>query len=217
MLSTDNIILKNVSKKFGHHQVLDCVNLTITKGEITTIFGPSGSGKSTLLNIIGLVDTADEGSITIFGEKIPRVNSFMATQWRRKKLDYLFQNFGLIDDISVKKNLDISLKYKKMSNKEKKIKQLSALQEVGLDAKFITKKIYNLSGGEQQRVAIAKSILKDTDIILADEPTGSLDDENKKIIAHLLTKLKEKNKTVIIVSHDVHFKTISDNVYYMQK
>lgn len=178
MLSTDNIILKNVSKKFGHHQVLDCVNLTITKGEITTIFGPSGSGKSTLLNIIGLVDTADEGSITIFGEKIPRVNSFMATQWRRKKLDYLFQNFGLIDDISVKKNLDISLKYKKMSNKEKKIKQLSALQEVGLDAKFITKKIYNLSGGEQQRVAIAKSILKDTDIILADEPTGSLDDEN---------------------------------------
>lgn len=211
-----NITVENLNKKFGKHQVLEKLNLVITKGEITTIFGPSGAGKSTLLNIIGLVESADSGVVKVFGKEIPNVNSREATGWRRNKLDYLFQNFGLIDDKTVKANLDISLVYKKLRKKDKLNQQIKALQDVGLDVNYLKMKVHDLSGGEQQRIAIAKTILKDADVILADEPTGSLDEENKKRIAELLVDLKNKGKTVVIVSHDRYFESISDKCVYIK-
>ncbi|ELA07029.1 MULTISPECIES: ATP-binding cassette domain-containing protein [Weissella] len=214
--SINNVTLQHVSKKFGTHEVTQDLDLIFKKGEITTIFGPSGAGKSTLLNMIGLVDTPDTGEIKIFGETTPKLHSREARQWRREKIDYLFQNFGLIDDMTVQANLAINQAYKKGTKADKKVQQVRALTDVGLGKAYLTKKVYDLSGGEQQRVAIVKTILKDPEIILADEPTGSLDEQNKKNIVELLINLKNQNKTLIIVSHDKYFEQISDQNIYLK-
>jgi putative ABC transport system ATP-binding protein len=214
--SINNVTLQHVSKKFGTHEVIKDLDLIFKKGEITTIFGPSGAGKSTLLNMIGLVDIPDTGEIKIFGETPPKLHSREARQWRREKIDYLFQNFGLIDDMTVQANLAINQAYKKGTKADKKVQQVRALADVGLGKAYLTKKVYDLSGGEQQRVSIAKTILKDPEIILADEPTGSLDEQNKKNIVELLINLKNQNKTLIIVSHDKYFEQISDQNIYLK-
>ncbi|MBM7617351.1 putative ABC transport system ATP-binding protein [Weissella uvarum] len=213
--SSNNVTLQSVDKKFGDKQVLKDVNLEFKKGQITTIFGRSGAGKTTLLNLIGLVDTPDSGKIKVFDQVLPKITSREAMLWRRNKLDYLFQNFGLIDDITVEKNLNISLTYKKLNKKVASLKKEQALADVGLDKSYLSKKIHTLSGGEQQRIAIAKTILKDPELVLADEPTGSLDIENKKKILNLLIELKARNKTLIIVSHDRDLENISDACVYL--
>ncbi len=208
----NEIVLSGINKRFGNTVVLDNRNCAFNKGTITTIFGNSGAGKTTLLNIIGLIEEQDAGTVRIFGETKPAVKSKEARLWRREKMGYLFQNFGLLDDQDVNSNLDLALAYKKISKKEKQQLKESALAEVNLSKNYLNKRVYSLSGGEQQRVALAKVILKDVEIILADEPTGSLDTTNKEIIMALLVKLNRSGKTIIVVSHDKDFKNISDSV-----
>ncbi len=202
----------NISKSYKNNKIIDGLNLTIEKNSFVTIFGKSGSGKTTLLNMLGLLEQPSSGEIFILNKKAPKINSREALLMRRNKISYLFQNFGLIDDETVGQNLDIGLQYIKKSKQEKESLKRKALQDVNLDID-LNSKIYTLSGGEQQRVAIAKTILKPSEIVLADEPTGSLDKDNKEDACNLLLELQKSGKTVVVVSHDLYFKNISDTIY----
>ena len=186
------IQLKNVVKRFGDKTIINDLSLDIKKGEMIGLIGPSGCGKSTLLNIIGTLDKKYEGKVIIDGQVVTK-NNRQSLRIRKNKLGYLFQNYALLDNATVEDNLKIV-----SNNKRAMIKVLS---ELGIKDKF-KEKIYTLSGGEQQRVAIARLILKDPGIILADEPTGYLDKDNEIILFEILKKLKEEGKTIIVVTHE---------------
>ena len=171
------------------------------EGEMIAIMGPSGCGKSTLLNIIGLIETFEAGEYTLFEKKNVKVNTDESAILIRNHINYLFQNFALIDEDSVEENLMIALRYVKLTKEEKKKKIEEVLEKLNME-KYLKAKINELSGGQQQRIAIARVMLKPCDLILADEPTGSLDEDNKLMIMSLLKELNEQEKTIIIVTHD---------------
>ncbi|MGO5060061.1 ATP-binding cassette domain-containing protein [Clostridium sporogenes] len=198
------IELNNINKKFNNKVILNNFFLKVKENEFVTIIGKSGSGKTTILNIIGLLEKADSGNITINNYTNP--NKKEVKLLRRYSLGYIFQNYGLLEDETVKSNLELAKKFKKDFNKTD---FNNVLKEVGLSEDILHKKVYNLSGGEQQRLAIARILLKPCTIILADEPTGNLDDYNKKIIINLLKNL---NKTIICVTHDDYVAKNSDRV-----
>ncbi|MCD7708738.1 MAG: ATP-binding cassette domain-containing protein, partial [Clostridiales bacterium] len=188
--------LKNVSKSYGTHRIFENMSLEIEEGEMVCITGKSGSGKSTLLNLIGMFDRADSGEIRLFGEPLPGISSRAGRALMRDRLFYCFQNFALVDGETVGYNLDIPLIGKHFGKKEKTARKLDALSRVGLD-KPLDEKIFRLSGGEQQRVAIARAFLRSFDIILADEPTGSLDGENRDRVLDIFSSFNGEGKTVI--------------------
>jgi len=191
--------LENICKSFGKHQVLKDINLQINDGEFIIIMGKSGSGKSTLCNIIGLLDQPTSGKVYI-DEKLMTYKNKEVANILRYKISYLFQNFALIDNKTVGYNL--SLIYH--SNKEKKkmkSKIEESLKSFGLEGYF-DKKVYECSGGEQQRIAIVRTFLKEGELIICDEPTGSLDDENKELVMKELIELHRSGKTIIMVTHD---------------
>lgn len=195
------IELQEVSKTFGKHQIFDKYSLNISAQKMTAILGKSGAGKSTLLNLIGLIEESDSGKIRIAGQKAPKINSKEALLMRRNLIAFLFQNFALIEDESIERNLNISLVYEKLHGKEKRRRMREVLNQVGITHK-LSEKVYALSGGEKQRVALARALLKRSKIILSDEPTGSLDEQNRALILGLLRQEVEKGKTVIVVTHD---------------
>ena len=211
MVNKAIVTINNLQKKYKDNQIFNGLNLMVMKGQITTIFGPSGVGKSTLLNIIGTLESFDGGDVKLFDINAPKINSKQAMMLRREKISYLFQNFGLIDDQSIKKNLDIAFQYTHIPKKERQLKINKALQIVGITIDINTP-IYKLSGGEQQRIAIARLLLKPSELILADEPTGSLDLENRDFIIQEMLNLKENGKTIVIVTHDPEFKKIRDSI-----
>ncbi|SHH31898.1 ABC transporter ATP-binding protein [Tepidibacter thalassicus] len=201
--------LINVNKSYAKNVVLNNINMTVSKGEMVAITGKSGSGKTTILNIIGLLEKPDSGIVKIFDEEIPRIGSVKANKLLRTRISYLFQNYALIDNSTVNYNLEIPLIY---SNKTKKVKQqmkIVALEKVGLNIS-LNQKIYELSGGEQQKIALARILLKPCDLILADEPTGSLDSHNRNEIMRILKELNNTGKTIIIVTHDPYVASICD-------
>ena len=179
------IELENVSKSFGKKRVLSNINLNINKGEMLAIAGPSGCGKSTLLNILGFIEDFQEGTYRFQGKENVKVNGKTSEKIIREKVSYLFQNFALIDSETVEENLLLALYYVKKSKQEKQQLIAAALKEVGLSdyEKF---KVFELSVGEQQRIAIARVLLKPSELILADEPTGSLDDTNKIMVLEFI-------------------------------
>ncbi|NLA33055.1 MAG: putative bacteriocin export ABC transporter [Mollicutes bacterium] len=191
--------LKNVDKKFGEQVVFKDFNMKVKEGEFITVVGKSGSGKSTLLNMIGLLDSSDNGVIELFDEKNIKPFSKKANRMLREKIGYLFQNFALISNETVYYNMQIAIKHYKFPDEDILIK--NALEKVGLKG-FEDKKVFKCSGGEQQRIAIARLIIKPCELILADEPTGSLDKENKEEIFKFLVKMNEEGKTLIVVTHD---------------
>ena len=194
---------KNLTKKYGKHVILDHLDLTVEQGEMIAITGKSGCGKSTLLNILGLIEPFDEGSVTILGKENVKPVSHEAILMIRHHLNYLFQNFALVDNETVKQNLMYALQYTKIKKKEKEKRIEQVLDKVGLK-ELMNQTIATLSGGQQQRIAVARIILKPCDIILADEPTGSLDKENSQLIMNLLKELHASGKTIIIVTHDLN-------------
>lgn len=194
----DIIRLENISKVYKTKTIFEKYNLIVEKGEFLGIKGESGKGKSTLLNIIGLLETC-EGKVIIEGKEINYKNTKEIRKLLRYKIGYLFQNFALIDDLSVYDNLKIVIKRDARKNSKDLI--LKQLKKVGMED-ALHKKIYQLSGGEQQRIAIARLILHKSEIILADEPTGSLDRKNAKIVMDLLKEFHLQGKTIIMVSHD---------------
>lgn len=207
------IELKNITKSFGDNVLFDQFNCSINDGEFLGIKGVSGSGKSTLLNIIGLLEKCDDGQIIIDGEEIDYNNKKQINNLLRKKIGYLFQNFALIDDFSVLKNLSIGLS--DIPKRERIARIKTVLNDLNLNID-IEKEVFKLSGGEQQRIAIARVILQDKSIILADEPTASVDPENRDIILSILKKLNQAGKTIVLVSHDDYVIKQTNRVIYLQ-
>ena len=192
--------IKNIKKHFGEGEsrveVLKGIDIEIEKGEFCVLLGPSGSGKSTLLNIIGGIDRANEGSITINGEKTEDMNEKRLTIYRRKHLGYIFQMYNLIPNLTVQENIEVGAY---LSEHPLDVEEL--IGTLGLE-KHKNKLPNQLSGGQQQRVAIARAIVNSPEIILADEPTGALDQETGREVMEIFSKLNQQGKTIIIVTHD---------------
>ncbi|MBP3792874.1 MAG: ABC transporter ATP-binding protein [Ruminococcus sp.] len=205
------IEIKGIKKSFGSGEsradVLKGIDIDIDKGEFCVLLGPSGSGKSTLLNIIGGIDSADEGYISINGEKTADMNEKALTLYRRKHLGYIFQMYNLIPNLNIKENVEVG----------------AYLSDSPLDVDDILKtlglyehrhKLPNqLSGGQQQRTAIGRAIVKNPDILLCDEPTGALDYKTSKEILQLIETVNRKyNSTIIMVTHNDAIKNMADKV-----
>lgn len=193
--------LKHLSKAYGERKLFQDFNLTVKEGEMICIAGPSGSGKSTILNMIGMFEKPDQGEIYFKGEILPTPSTKAGRKIMHDHIFYLFQNFALVEDESIDYNLEIPLMDTKITKKAKRQMKEKALAKVGLSAS-LKEKIFHLSGGEQQRAAIARGYLREFDLILADEPTGSLDEKNRDEVIKLLKGFQQEGKTVIIVSHD---------------
>jgi putative ABC transport system ATP-binding protein len=210
--------LKNVNKSYleGNvkHSVLNDLNLHVSNGEIIILFGKSGSGKSTLLNVISGIDVPDNGSVLIDGTDITTLSEKERTLVRRKKVGFIFQFFNLIPTLTVKENLLLPLELTGTNNTEDRIN--SILTEVGLANRANTYPD-KLSGGEQQRIAIARALIHNPDIILADEPTGNLDYETGLQIVDLLDRVvKKKGKTMIMVTHSKDVIGLADKIYSLK-
>ncbi len=202
------IEIKNVSKSFNKIPLFENLNLVIQDGEYVVLSGKSGCGKTTILNMIGALEKIDSGEILVDGKNINKLNNKM--KFFQNKVGFLFQNFALVDNKTVYQNLDVV--YDK-SRSGVTIEQ--ALEQVGLSDKKNTK-VFQLSGGEQQRVAIARLLIKKCDLILADEPTGSLDKENGDRIMNLLENLHKQGKTIVLVTHNEEYKTYGDRMIEIQ-
>ena len=198
------IEIKNLCKKFGDKVIFNNFNVTIEDGEFVVFAGRSGCGKTTLLNIIGALEKPDSGSIVVNGLDIN--NKKNQKEYFRNVVGFLFQNFALVENKSVKENLELVQKKQRtdMSLQE-------ALKTVGLEEKE-EEMVYKLSGGEQQRVALARLMIKKCNIILADEPTGSLDTQNAQMVLETLKKMNKQGKTVILVTHDDRIIASSERV-----
>ena len=208
------IEMKNLEKAFGKKILFDHLSLTIEENELVAITGPSGSGKSTLLNMIGLIEPCENGSYMLFGNKAPKSDSSEASRMIRRHISYLFQNYALIDQLTVEENLMLALRYRRKTKEEKKQLIKKALHRVGMDDSE-EQKVYTLSGGEAQRIALARVMLKPGELVLADEPTGSLDEENKNMVFNHLQKLKNAGKTIIVVTHDNELANRCDRVIHL--
>ncbi|WP_242142778.1 MULTISPECIES: putative bacteriocin export ABC transporter [unclassified Bacillus cereus group] len=192
------IELKNIHKQFRGKTILENFHLKIENQDFVAIVGESGRGKTTLLNIMGLLEKADAGDIIIDTITNPTKKQILLLQ--RNEFGYLFQNYALIENETVEKNLLIALKYQSHINKREKIKD--ALKEVNLVG-YEKKKIFELSGGEQQRIALARILIKKCNYVFADEPTGNLDEKNRDQVFDLLKKMNDNGKTVVFVTHDL--------------
>jgi len=193
------IEMHNIKKAYDSHIVFDEVSLSIQEGDRVAIIGRSGSGKSTLLNIIGLLDKPTSGKYLLNGKENISIYSSSARKILRDKIGYLFQNYALLENETVETNMKIAMRYGKYKDKEASISE--ALDLVGLNATE-RRKIHTLSGGEQQRIALARLLVKPCSLILADEPTGNLDEDNTEIIMNLLLSFSKKGKTIVMVTHN---------------
>ena len=180
---------------------LNGLSLQIQKGELVALMGPSGSGKSTLLNIIGCIDQLTSGSYLLDGTDIQNFSHMRLAQLRNKRFGFVLQDFGLIDHWTVSKNVEIPLSYAKPSDKKPRERIEQVLNQLQIADKK-SELAYRLSGGQKQRVAIARAIVNDPQIILADEPTGALDQKTGREVLNILQKIHQAGKTVIIVTHD---------------
>ena len=203
------IKLENVEKYYGEHKVLKGINLIIQKGEFISVMGSSGSGKSTLLNLIGGMDRPEQGAVIVNGENISVFTDEKLTLYRRKKIGFIFQFFNLLPNITVFENISMPLLLNGSEDREKVFQYMKRVNLYGKEDKYP----YQLSGGEQQRVAIARALIHEPEIILADEPTGSLDSETGRKIMGLVQELTEEmNKTVILVTHESYIAEYADRI-----
>lgn len=182
---------------------LDNINLEVKKGEMIAIMGPSGSGKSTLLNILGLVDYPTEGGYTFNDEDIIKLKGKRLAKFRGENIGFIFQYFALLNEYTVYDNVTLPLVYKKISYKQKKQLAKNILSQMGI-YEHINKDVDQLSGGQQQRLAIARALIGGPSLILADEPTGALDQKTGMDIMDVLEDINRKGKTIIIVTHDIN-------------
>lgn len=192
------IELINICKSYGEKKIFDNFSVRINSGEFVIFSGESGSGKTTLLNIIGGLEDIDSGAVVVDEKDISKTKNKI--RYFQNEVGFLFQNFGLVDSKTVAQNLNI------VKKKERTQSIASVLEAVGLSG-YENRKVFSLSGGEQQRIALARLILKKCSIILADEPTGSLDSNNAEKVFSILKKLNEQGKTIIMVTHEQKFKS----------
>lgn len=207
--------INGIKKHFGAGdnkiEVLKGIDLEIEKGEMCVLLGPSGSGKSTLLNIIGAIESADEGTITVNGEKTRLMSEKQLTRYRRKHLGYVFQMYNLIPNLTVRENIEVGAY---LSDNPLDIDELMAILGISDQADKLPSQ---LSGGQQQRTSIGRAIVKNPDILLCDEPTGALDYKTSKEILKLLEDVNQKyGNTVIMVTHNDAIKNMADRVFTLR-
>ena len=210
--------LDRVSKVYRAAEVetlaLDGVSLEVQRGEFLAIMGPSGCGKSTLLNILGLIDTPTSGAYWFMGEDVAGCSEEELTLLRRSGVDFVFQNFNLIDDLNVAENVEVALIYRRVPGAERRRRVTAALERVDLAqrSKHMPK---HLSGGQQQRVALARALVSNPRLVLADEPTGNLDTANGDAVMEMLSGVTRGGTTIVMVTHsDVHAQR-ADRVLHM--
>ena len=198
--------VKNVSKIYGDLHALKEVSFQVRKGEWVAIMGSSGSGKSTIMNIIGCMDKPTMGEVILDGQDITKESQNSLTKIRREKIGLIFQQFHLIPYLTALENVMVAQYYHSIPDEQE---ALQALERVGLKdrAKHLPSQ---LSGGEQQRVCIARALINSPEIILADEPTGNLDEVNEKIVIDILTQLHKEGSTIIVVTHDLEVGDVAE-------
>ena len=210
------IRVKDIHKSFGTLDVLKGVDLTVEKGEIVSIIGKSGAGKTTLLQIIGTLDRPDSGSVVIDGVDVFELKEKELADFRNRHIGFIFQFHQLLPEFNALENVMMPAMIARMSEKEAEQRAVQLLTELGM-AERLTHKPNELSGGEKQRVAAARAMMMSPDVILADEPSGSLDESNKKELHKLLLQMREQyGHTIIIVTHDKELAEISDRVIEMR-
>ena len=206
---------ENLTRIFRTEEIetiaLNGVNINVEDGEFVVIMGPSGCGKSTLLNILGLLDTPTEGKYWLGDEEVGHLKERERTAYRKGRIGFVFQNFNLIDELTVEENIDLQLKYLGIGKAERKERVLDILRKVKLShrAKHYP---HQLSGGQQQRVAIARAVVGKPSIILADEPTGNLDSKNGVEVMQLLSELNDEGTTIVMVTHSQHDATYAHRI-----
>jgi putative ABC transport system ATP-binding protein len=213
------INIQNLSKIFRTEEIettaLNEVSLTIHQGEFISIMGPSGSGKSTLLNIVGLLDTASSGSYHLLDKEIMGLKEQEKAKVRKHNIGFIFQNFNLIDELSVYDNIELPLIYSGIPTSQRKEKVEMIAERLGLSHR-LRHFPQQLSGGQQQRVAVARALINDPKIILADEPTGNLDSKNGNEVMELLTDLHAQGSTILMVTHSDYDASFSQKTILMK-
>ena len=210
---------KNIHKTFGKGDAavhaLRGASLSVDKGEMVAVMGKSGSGKSTLLNILGGLMTMDEGELRVGGKKVDFRKKKYLLNYRRREVGFVVQYFALIDDMNIYKNVSLPLRYQGIPRAKIKQRTTKMLRNLGIEEKA---KAYpgELSGGQQQRAAIARALVKNAKIILADEPTGALDEDTGNDVMKLFQRLKMKNRAIIIVTHDSKVAEYCDRIVYLR-
>jgi len=196
--------------------ILKGVNLEINPGSFATIMGPSGSGKSTLMYMLGLLDTASKGKIFLQGQDVSNFSEDKLAEVRGKKIGFIFQQFNLMQNLSALENVMLPMIFQGVPEAKRKEKATKLLESVNLGTR-LKHKPSEMSGGEQQRIAIARSLVNDPEILIADEPTGNLDSTTGKTVMEILKKLHEEQKiTIIVVTHDPTIAHYSQNIIHIQ-
>ena len=212
MVNNFMIQVQNICKSFGTLEVLKGVNLRVAKGEIVAIIGKSGAGKTTLLQIIGTLDRPTKGNVLIDGQDVFALNDSQLAAFRNKHIGFIFQFHQLLPEFTALENVCIPAMIAREKESEYKPRAQKLLADLGL-ADRMSHKPNELSGGEKQRVAAARALMMKPDIILADEPTGSLDEKNKKELSELLLQLRKTyGQTILLVTHDKELAGIADRV-----
>ena len=201
------IKLEKLSKVYRTDEIestaLNEVSFEIEKGEFVSVMGPSGCGKSTLLNVLGMLDTPESGSYEFLGSEVGQMNEKNRSLIRKKNIGFIFQNFNLIDELTVFENVELPLIYNKISSSERKKRVNTLIEKMGI-AHRASHFPQQLSGGQQQRVAVARALITKPPLILADEPTGNLDSSHGNEVMELLCELNEAGTTIIMVTHSSH-------------
>ncbi|SCY47145.1 ABC transporter ATP-binding protein [Flavobacterium caeni] len=213
------ITISNLSKIFRTEEVetaaLAGIDLQINQGDFLSIMGPSGCGKSTLLNIVGLLDSASGGSYQLLGREMIGLKEQNRAAVRKEHIGFIFQNFNLIDELSVFDNIELPLIYNGVKSAERKQKVETIAEKLGITHR-LKHFPQQLSGGQQQRVAVARALVNDPKIILADEPTGNLDSKNGNEVMELLTDLHAKGATILMVTHSDYDASFSQRTIHMK-
>lgn len=210
------IELKKIHKRYGQIEALRDVNLTAKEGEFISVRGKSGAGKSTLLKIIGLLDTPDKGEVRIFGKTVNGLNSNQRASLRLHYMGFIFQSFNLIRSLTVIENIELPLALNGISKHERRQRAMELLRYFNL-TRLADRFPDTLSGGERQRIAIMRALANNPKIILADEPTSSLDEENSDLLIKLLHKIsRERNVTIILTTTELYEKLPTDNDYLLK-
>ncbi|AJH16551.1 ABC-type lipoprotein export system, ATPase component [Myroides profundi] len=213
------ITINQMSRVFQTEEIettaLNQVSLNVKKGEFISVMGPSGCGKSTLLNIIGLLDNASSGSYLLLDKEMVGLTEGQRAQIRKENIGFIFQNFNLIDELTVYDNIELPLIYNKVPSSERKKRVMEIAERLNIVHRL---KHYpqQLSGGQQQRVAVGRALVTNPKIILADEPTGNLDSKNGNEVMELLTELHQQGATIIMVTHSNHDASYSERTILMK-
>ncbi|AVS36434.1 ABC transporter ATP-binding protein [Campylobacter jejuni] len=212
MMKKELIKINNLNKEFGKVKALNNINLSVYEGEWLAIMGPSGSGKSTLLNILSLMDTPSSGEYILDNENLEQMDEEQKITLRREKIGLVFQQFHLIPYLNALENVMLSQHYHSSVDEED---AKMVLEKVGLSHR-LTHLPSQLSGGEQQRVCIARALINNPELLLADEPTGNLDEANEQIVLQTLQKLKNEGKTIVLITHNPDLAKFADRTLILQ-